>query len=587
MISLAKETLGSFAYRRDVCKRFVTVAPFRFVIDVLVNFAKSILELLVFILPIKVVLILAAPEMPSLFDRFFPDITKMQWAGILTVLVVLVHIFVLLGDWYLRRSLEMYAKKFSAEHKKGKFSDGDFLKSVYSGIVDARGGSLLVVLLGVAIGAIYTEFLLFFLAATVIAALLAIGVASISDSFGASFLQQPHQILGRLSGLIFISSFCYIVSSFVLFAEPPAFLNALVSIILARRLLGALNQKVTNLVWFHKKRSAIQKLFYRGHSESAENITRSRALVDSISQPELFTFAARSLDSLGLETDTVGICGWVESPFSSISFIECTLRHDGNEEAGTQGLLKIYEPGKVRSARKELEIYPYLERLGVIPKFIGLTEIDGYQIHVFAVGRGWSFTREKTAFKELYRKIAQIDFDADLVDEYCSEHPILTDRVTPSLLARMWLVADREEERLLDKFLSYWPEILQLLESLPLKLVIPEPALRQLAISDQGDFCLLGIGDWRIEPLGFAIRPKGTAKELISWLENPDVFTGAIGNDDLEFRVSLCSQIAVLEKCCCQGQLRDGISIVSDVMSTNFLRRLPSRIQAENELAYG
>lgn len=565
MISLARSTVELFANRRRVCREFVAVAPLRFLIDVLVGFGKSVLELFVFILPIKIVLILAAPEMPVMFDRVLPGISRPEWAGILTGLIVVLHIVVLIADWYLKESAEKYTEKFAVEHKKGRFTDSDFLTSVYSGIVDSRAGTLLLIAISTVIGLVYAQFLFFFVLAVTVSTFGVIGLASVSRRVRDSFLARPPVVLGKVSNLVFISCFCYLVYAFILSDQPPAFLQALVSIILSRRLLGAVSQKVGNLVWFSKKKAAIQKLFYRGHTSIPQGAAGARAFIDYVSREGISTYASRALGDLGFDLASGLECEWVESPFGWMSLVQCVIP-DVEGSGSKTVILKVYEANKSRAAKNELELYPELETHGIIPPFIGVTDLAGFQVHAFELSMNWVFTREQERIVGLRQRLLPLTFDQALVEEYYSVHPTLMDRLTPTLLSRLYLVAGAGEKERLDEFIGMLPMMETEIRRLPLKVLPPDPALKQLAVIDGDGDRLLGLGDWRMEPVGFSLWSSDALHELVGQLISAEQALHDSEPEFVESLVKLCSLFAELERHCKSGRLRAGIKVVDSIM---------------------
>nr|WP_010130600.1 hypothetical protein [Microbulbifer agarilyticus] len=559
MLSLVKNTAALFASRRKVLRQFVAVAPVRFFFDVVISFVKSFLELFVFILPIKIVLILAAPQMPVMFDRFVPGVSRAEWAGILTALIVVLHVIVLIKDWYLNQSAGKYARKFSDQHKKGRFTGSDFLISAYNGIVSARGSTFLLLALSLVVGLVYLDFLIFLVVALGIVVIAAAALASASSKFREVFLDSPPTILGRASNLIFIACFCFLVYAFVLSERPPEFLQGVVSIILGRRLLGAVTQKASNLVWFSKKRAAIQKLFYRGHAElpAAGN---SGAFIDKMSQSSLNEFTAEALSALGVPVEYDSICAWIESPFPWMSLVHCS-----SPERAL--LLKVYESNKARTAKNELELYPDLESVGLIPKFIGVAEAGGYQVHAFELAVGWSFSRDRESIINVHSRLLPLTFDPALVEEYCSVHPTLTDRINPVLLSRLLLVADSDEEIRVQVLVEQLPVLFDKIKALPLSLVVQDPVLKQLTLREDGRDCLLGLGDWRLEPLGFHLWASDSLEKIAE-----NVISGHAVHEEADIAVvvsdiQLCGLLATLERHCKGGRLREGIKVVSQILT--------------------
>ncbi|WP_428821444.1 hypothetical protein [Microbulbifer sp. MCCC 1A16149] len=576
---MISNTVALFKNRAKVCREFVAVAPVRFFFDVVFGFAKSILELFVFILPIKIVLILAAPQMPVMFDRFIPGVTRGEWAGILTGLIVVLHICVLILDWYLKRSARNYTDKFSALHKKGRFADSGFLTSVYSGIVDTRTGTLVLLALSIVVGIVYLDFLLFFFLALSVAIIGAISLASIFDGFRAAFIKRPPDVLGKISNLIFISCFCYLVYAFILSESRPEFLQGVVSIILSRRLLGAVSQKAGNLVWFNKQKAAIQKLFYRGHTALIQGGGNSRAFIDNVTKASLPTFANRVLENVGFAPESDLSCEWIVSPIQWMNIVQCAFPA-GDSTTDKVLVLKVYEPNKARVAKNELEVYPELEAAGVIPKFIGMTEVDGYQVQVHQMSSSWEFTKNQDVIAGIRRKFLPLQFDDALIEEYCSVHPILVDRMTASLLSRLYLIPDNEVTDILDSFKERLPEISSRIKDLPLLLLPPDPFLKLLTVNDGEQEYLLGLGEWRIEPIGFSMWPADSAEDMLASLPCADSEREDFDRSTLMSSIQMCSLLTLLEKHCRSGRLYEGVDVVTQLMNMTEVAEDRGELQA-------
>ncbi|WP_346839864.1 hypothetical protein [Microbulbifer sp. SAOS-129_SWC] len=584
MFSVFKDVVGTVFNKKRTAARFRSVAPVRFWFDVFTSFSRNILQLLVFILPIKVVIVVSNPKLPGFLERIWPGLGRGDWLLVLSSIIVLSFLSTIFLEWYLERSGDCYNRKFSREHKKERFANRELLSNVYRRVVESGSGTLLLLALSAGIAFLYPDFLVFFYFSLFVVVLMFSVIALQVPSFPDKFRKNPSRFVGKGTGVLFIMAFCYIVYDFWRDTSAPPLFSAVVAVILSRRLLAALSRKISDVVWFARKKNEILRLFYRGHEESEQSTSTSKQVVDFLAERGVQDFAESALAAFGL-SDSIGEVSdvrWHDSPVPWLNLLDFSCARADGEESG-RVLLKVYETQRGRVAREEQVLYAPLENAGLMPEFIGSAKVHGSPVHAFWMSEDWGFSDEREDVFVFKGQLVSLELDEDTVEQYKSEHPVLPERLSASLVQRLNLVLAPQEQGKISRFLRMLPALNELVKQMPLRLHVPDGVIKCFLANNGGALQLLGLGEWKIEPLGYglpistgmdgALEPHANAVGV----EGEALFPG-----EVEY---VTSRLAELESCCLRKRLSSGLSIIDELSAEGSIAvRVAGREEGELKL---
>ncbi|MBY6212245.1 hypothetical protein KUV95_11850 [Microbulbifer agarilyticus] len=582
MLSKLNKILRAVLNVKRISARFRPVAPFRYCTDVFLAFIRNLLQLLVFILPVKVLIIISSPDVPSFLENILPGLEREGWVIVLAGIMVGSYLTTILLDLYLEYSAKRYRLRFLREHKKERFANQNLLRNVYQRLVESGSGTLLLIVLSAAIGVVYFDFLIFFYVALAGLLVAFLSVALQFAKFSQSFLSDPSKCVGYLGGFHFILLFCYIVQDFLREVSAPGIFSAVVAVILSRRLLAAISQKVTDVVWFVRKKNEVVRLFYRGHQEALDTTTSGKQSIDVIMDVGVDRFARAAIEAVGtacrINMSSDFRC--LDAPFPWVSLIDFSYSvEEGGEPQRV--LVKAYERKRERAAREEQFMYASLQNAGLMPEFVGAAEVFGFPVHVFKLSKDWSFTRAKGDISAIRGHLLNLELDSEIVDQFTSEHPVLSERLGRSFTRRLELLLGQENINKFNHFVSCLPEFSNRVRETPLRIQIPDGTIRALTVINSGRPQLVGLDSWKIEPRGFglsvSVRDDGV---LLPYAE----VTNADGEHLIpSINEYLVSKLAELEGFCAKKRFASVISIIDEICSESSFLHMDSNEQAEGE----
>ena len=572
---MLKDIVKVMSWYHSVLKKFFAVSPGRFLYGVSVSFLIECLQMIVFIVPLKILILVGGPSVPAYLSKLPFTATKIEWVTYLTSLVVAAFVFVMVLQKLLSASANSYAVRFVDVNKKGGWANNNFIKEVYLRLAQSTSNSYIALLMFLLILYLYEGVAIFFVVSTLLLTLALAVNCIFSETFSINLKAEPAKYIRVFAVPIFLLTFCYIVFDFMAGSEPPILLVAIISLILVRQIIAALTQKVVSVFWCLKKEIDIQKLFFRGYAASVKGDSGRSDLWSVLKHGGTVPFVRDVIASLGYEEFDVVQCRWVESNVTNFYLLEAELS-GGCLEPGNVILLKVYEKHRAQLALRDELVYPGLRSVGLLPDVLGCVSVGEFNVHVLSVLEDWKFAKDDAALNNVLPKIIDLNLGEDFLEEYLAEHPIFWDRLSLDLLGRMRIAASKQEDELITKFIDYLPNLQFRLQKVPLALMVPMQILTSSMISTGNRFQIITLGNWNLEPLGVGLpmnRSVLTALHLSRHFRPGNIF---------EEEVALLSKLGILENQCRQGRLLGAIATLTDLLEDETFRSLVqdgSRIQ--------
>jgi hypothetical protein len=530
VVSLFKEIRGFFSWLGAVLSVFFRSHPFLTPALIASRVVASVTRLLAFFIPLKVLLLVASPGVPRYFQFFITPEHRNEWIVILSFSAVGAYLLTLaldrLADWWseigsgelLRRSSVLsvigdqrrVAKRYYASFSN--LTAHMFLSAVIFGV-----GAYLYPSLYLFLGAlIFLQLVITWLALRAVDPLEVRG-------FGGYVLQRTNNYVGHLETIGFLAAFGFMVTDFVVF-DGVNILLAILSFLMTRRLLDALNSVTTEAVVLTRQRQRIDPLIFleRRHVKrppgSQLKLNRYFQVAERRERLRRTLLVAGYADIVKVESH------WLDSGRAgSFAFEVRAFSSDGT--ARFVGLERVVASRSRQPLENESLI---IESLGSrelkAPPVLLEYEVGEFQCRLFdlqgasaVTQRDWKERHQPQVMLHLWG----IDPGEELRRIFELSKPYIFERIGSDRLEALEVAADTEAKvAILQAFRLELPTLQSLLKSLP---TFPfNKSLGPGAIYERpdGDLYILDWSRWSLEPVGVGMEPEAVDEDLVQELES-------------------------------------------------------------------
>lgn len=539
---------------RRISAEFAGVSRFRFSFATVLTFTSSVLKLLTFLLPIKVVILLGGEGIPAIFRGLQLGISKADLVQILVGAIFVSYSFSLAIDAYVNKEKIKLSNAFLFENKKNNWGSHKLVGETYTKLLLTSSNSILSVLIIAVIALIYLNYL-FFLLLSIAVTLILLGAFFLHKSRDRNSQPlKPGNYINKVYAPVFLLSFCYVVVDFYNAGFRPSILSAIISLILTRQFLGLILQNIKCFLWVEDNLIELNSLFYKGYTIPKSG--RYKNFWEMVDQGFLEEFIRNVLGRLGYSSDVDITYRYLECGIGFLNILKVNLL---NEKSHL--IFKVYDRNKKRLSYKEKLVLPFLQRAGLVPDLISSFEHDLFPVHVFSVSGEFDLSPNAKPLGSIINRMAEIRFDSEFITEYISSHPLFFNRISDQFVSRIGLSLNSSDMHYLESFRNMREPLFSVLKQLPITLAIPKNIIKELIFVDSEASYILGIGDWSLEVLGYG-----------PWDYEYITIQSSIYGErevpvDPAFLVDICSALWSLEKHCNSGSLTEAFSCIKDIVT--------------------
>lgn len=508
----ARWTLG-------VSRKLLRIKPWMTIAAVVATASRGVLQLLAFMVPLKVILLAASPGVPSYFPFIDPS-DKALWISVLAGGAIGIYITVQLlgpaierlllsaGQDLLRQANDLPVASRDKEQILRVF--GDFI-SILAALLFL--GAATTVLLWISPALIIWLFIaimvLFFLSVLVMK-----GDSLPAPPLKSWVTEKYRDYVGVWEALTFFGAFGIILWPFLNGSAGSVFL-ALVSFILVRRMVTELGGIIRRGVNLTQQRASIDALLYKRHvAVSSGDNAKSRLF------RELFARESRNrifADMLALQVSGPILIDsiWQDPVPPQVKHFR--LKNAlANTDSGYQFDARVYGPDTQFQAEHASFLFRFIPYSSVkaLPCVAQINE-NGFLISILQLEYGHCVTDAdwKDLKPRLEQDVMSVIPPQSLVKSYRNTHAMLDQRLSVDLFARLEAAIDTERDALLlERWRDRLPAIQQWLQQQPIALVNPDLVASNVLKVSEDEWCITYWGRWRLEPLGAAIAQFGLVK---------------------------------------------------------------------------
>lgn len=516
-------------------------------------------------MPLKVVMLLGSEGIPG----FFPQaLLRYDRDTLIISLVILSNAFYfvsLIFGKISKQSAERGARRLIANTQKIIiFENQDNLASnAYTKYTDALAGLIFAL---VTIG-LFSIFYPDVAALTVIFLLLTYLITdvlySLSSKLENTIHKKPNAVTNTISNIGFLLIFLYIVVDF-LYLSPPEFIIALATIIISRLMLSRLSITAAYLFSLKKDEGKINALFFHHHAFLPVDIKQHQSAWDLLDGDILLNWLRPMLEEAAQQKLGDISVQWKQTQLNNIVVLQA-------ETSDKTFLIKLFEDKISSQARHESTLFvDIVDSYFPCPPFLIATKVENYHCHVFDITRH-EFLSQKEAIKfyhEINGQLLKAIPPEELIERYRRSKAFLWERIDSKMIARLNLVAQKDEKSVIREFEKAADEIKMVLQSLPLSIAIKRTNNTALMRSPKNQIVSLHWPNWIIEPSGYGILPMADL-DIFSVIQAASQVRSELKDIPVE-RFEIASFLASCEQAYNQNQYNDSIELLK--LAINRLR---------------
>lgn len=582
-MKLSRDLAASLLWIAHLASVFFSRRPMTTAVVVGASALGLVASIVAFVLPIKIVLLAGSDGVSEWFSPF----VRPEQKGLLLAALTTVAILSFFASIALRALCDNLAASASRIVLRGANElavvgdQGARAQTVYAQFAEIVAGGLFCVAGLVVIGATTPLVVVVVVAALVLQFLVTGLVLEREDPLApgriARFIEGDlRDFLNTLSSLDFLAAFAVLLYPFV-WGGGGNVLAALVSIIVVRRILGVLVDVILKLVSMVRRKSLIDALVFREQQYLEDERHDHRALREMFERGARHERVERELRAAGVEPNCLSV-KWRDSRLIGLSLLAI---HDiGPDEKPRNYLQQIYLPNENHRLENEAVLFSYIPRATLhAPPIVASFSVGPYGCQICEAGGGAPVDQSEWGAVEarLQESLMNVQPPSALVQAYIVSHPILGDRLTDAVLARLTVAVDDDAEAdHLERFRVLLPTVREKLARLPLYVRNPEAVCSNCYYGPSERPWIMTWGQWRLDPVpaGLVGDKGGDRLQTIldemrrnRWDVAPDIVV-----DDLRLGLFAAS----LERLIRSNLLNEALSMIPRLLSLPILEEARS-----------
>jgi hypothetical protein len=501
--------------------KFLRIVPGTTAVAVTATLASQLAMLAASLLPLKVLMLLGSSGIPAYFPEFLAGFDRNVLVVTLSIAAGICYLLHLLAEQGVRIGADRGAQRLLAhERKMILFDDQDeFAARSYRRYAYALACSVFVLLAFALLTVVYPGFALLVAVYIPFAALvLAIG-RRCSPRLAERLRSGRKPVFAVAAGIGFLCGFVWLVVDFM-GGSPPGLLSALIGLLLLRQLFSRASDAAVEIGNLYGQRVNLNALFFHRQVllRAADEVEGIWSLFEPARRGE---WAGSVLNELADVSPTASISTrWQQTGIRNVLALEAGISGDDR----SAWLLRLFDQNCNALAVHEATLLGAMPAGSLpAPVFLGATRVGDFHCHGFLCSglRRVPPAEVGAVASSVTKQLLEVEPPPDLAARYERSHPYLWQRIDRRACARLFLPAERPEQREAVTALdSSWDELCAILRALPLVFINPELNAETLRYDGEGMPSAVYWGRWSLDPLGAAwpVHDKGLA-DLAASLE--------------------------------------------------------------------
>lgn len=567
---MIEDVLSTLRWSVSLGAKFVRVVPYYTSIIIVLTLVAQLSTVLSSFLPLKVIILLGSEGMPRYFPASFQTVDRDILVVLLSAATVGFFLLALLAnkliDLATARASEALLEK---SQKLTLFENQDQVAvNGYQKYSSALSGLVFVCLALTGVGVFYLSMSLLLLGYCASIFIFFVLMARFSQAFNYYLENNLSSFVSLTSNIGFFVAFAFLVVEFVLWT-PPGFIVAIVSLLLSRQIFSRISSFVNGVFWLNKQKQKLDVLFFHGKKLIPESNSTKHKNIWSHLKPEVrekWLLSLLSNVDSSLSVSKTLVVKWLNSSQQNIPHLRVTVRGENKIF-----LIKLYEKNRTALAKHEASLLLAPPAGLPAPRLTYVTDLENLACHIYKLHVGTLLAKKNNnnAVAVIRNNLALITPSAGLKNRFLRSRPLLTDRLTVSLLDRVRVaVSDELQQRVVEQLIVKLPELKLKLDSLPLVIYNPSMASGIWHEIKTDAYLVVSWEKWTLEPLGAGVPPVRIEK-FLDFIAQHGGDNNCLYNADPN-SVRLAAEVFVLERLINNQQLSLALSKIKKILRLFF-----------------
>lgn len=507
----------------SVANKITRIIPGLTLTIILLTLAAQISLLAASFLPLKAIILIGSPSIPSYFPEYLKEFERKDLFLLLCSTAALFYVLYLLSEALIKKLTKLGSERLILNSRKLILFDGqnEVASKAYLRFTRSLAAIVFLSLTIAALGYIYLELTIATLAFWLCWALITKIKKEITKSCSTQRKEINYESLNPLGSIGFFAAFSYLAYD-LLSDTPPKLLPAIIGILLTRQIMQRATLLIQDLTSLKEQHLQISALFFKDHKLPSESRGQQEKFWSLFTGNSTNRWVSELLQE-ALERHYIKHdIKWHQTGIHDVFAIEVTSESSSGEKDAY--LIKVFNTNRTTLAINEatLLMEPNLDGIPTT-RLVQATLLDGFHCHIFSVQ---SFTKippvetgiHQTASTKILMRYAP---PPSLVQKYSRSRPLLWDRLNDKALNQFGTaLTDNEHTHVFRKFMDLKHQLREALRSTPLFISNSQIGKDQILISDTGKLSISYWGNWSLEPVGASLQVKNLSASLPSLMDD-------------------------------------------------------------------
>jgi hypothetical protein len=496
--------------------KFIQIHPLGTPSAVVLSLLGQIAMIGAFLLPIKIIMLMAGDGIPGVLPASVADLDKKVIISGLAGLSFISYLFYQASTRIIDAIAASGVRRIEKRTQKLHLFEGqhELTKKSYTRYIDTVASFSFVFFGTLLLLFFYPEIAITFLAYTTICTASVVLILKQKKEISPEDISVLQQKIPTLTGAGFFLIFLWIMIDYIFFTIPNNFLILLIAAILGRQLLSQAAVAANSLIFLHNQKQKLQAILF--HRETLQPTTNKISSFwaflepDSVQQKELqelLETLSNAPTNSNASLEWSASLEWRDSGLPGIAFLNATNNNDGQSF-----LIKIFDRNKSVEALHEAALLLDQPDLLPSPKLVATQLISGHHIHIFDLTEKppSPYTPNQAEKDALILKISEVKISDALMSRYTRSHQMLWETLNQELIHKILLAHPRGH--VTDELESGLKAIQETLKNQPITLFNPQINNLNLWVKGEQGSLLLHWGSWSLEPYGSGLSENHLKK---------------------------------------------------------------------------
>ena len=506
----------------DIIKKFTKLKPKCSLLIVSFSILSQVLILLSFVVPLKMLFIIGVNEFTGLTLGTYTINTKSELAVIFAIVMT-----ILLGISFTVEKLSKYTKKKCSDdiwktNKKFQIypNQETLATNLYGQYTVGVSGIIFVLFILLVLSYLYPMVSIMLILYWVFATFMMVLYYDKSESFKLTVENELPKVMNSAGLFGFLVIFIAVIIDFISPTPSNTIIYAFISLILIRHMTGSITASIQSIKTLYTQKKRLEAIFFKGYEDQVTITNQESKFWYLLEEKHHKKWIPEILENILHVTIRCKSYEWYELGVPNVITFIINVEKTNDTNLEEIYMLKVFNKNMHIKALKETTLYTECNLNGLSTDFLGTSMIGEYHCHLFRHGEYFHIEPNKLQSRkfEILSKIVNNKLPNTIIEQYKTTHKFIYNRFSNNMFRRMSIATNEKEKNLLYWFEQEMENIIDLINTLPLSLVVPTINRNTLLIDKDENTKLISFDNWSIEPVGYGFMPNPQEREILKKL---------------------------------------------------------------------